>query len=40
MAELFGVTPQNITLHLKNVFEDGELNKTSTCKESLQVQKE
>ena len=25
MAELFQTTPQNITLHLKNIFEEGEL---------------
>jgi hypothetical protein len=25
MAELFDTTPQNITIHLKNVYEDGEL---------------
>jgi len=25
MAELFQTTPQHITLHLKNIFEEGEL---------------
>lgn len=40
IAELFGVTPQNITIHLKNIYEDGELDESRTCKESLQVQKE
>lgn len=40
MAMVFNVTPQNITLHLKNIFRDKELDKNSTCKESLQVQKE
>ena len=40
MAKVFDVTPQNITLHLRNIFKDGELNAKSTCKESLQVQKE
>jgi len=40
IAEVFGVTPQNITLHLKNIYKEKELNKLSTCKESLQVQKE
>jgi len=38
MAEVFGVTSQNITLHLKNIFDDDELDKKSTCKDSLQVQ--
>jgi prophage maintenance system killer protein len=37
---MFGVTAQNITLHLKNIYKDCELDKVSTCKESLQVQKE
>ena len=27
MAELFGCTPDNISLHLKNIFADGELDK-------------
>ncbi|NMB48755.1 virulence protein RhuM/Fic/DOC family protein, partial [Candidatus Kuenenbacteria bacterium] len=40
MARIFEVTPQNITLHLKNIFKDKELDKNSTCKEYLQVQKE
>jgi len=40
LAELFGVTPQNITIHLKNIFAERELNEVRTCKESLQVQKE
>ena len=40
IAELFGVTSQNITIHLKKIFSDGELDENRTCKESLQVQKE
>lgn len=40
MAELFQTTPQNITIHLKNIFEEGELDEISTCKDFLQVQKE
>lgn len=40
MAELFQTTPQNITLHLKNIFQEQELDPISTCKESLQVQQE
>jgi len=40
MAELFQVKPQNITLHLKNIFTEGELAQESTCKEFLQVQQE
>lgn len=40
IAEVFGVTPQNITMHIKNIFKDKELEEKSTCKDSLQVQKE
>lgn len=35
MAELFDATKQNISLHLKNVFQDGELDSTAVVKESL-----
>lgn len=38
IAELFQVKPQNITMHLKNVFADGELQEEATCKDFLQVQ--
>ncbi len=40
LAELFQTTPQNITLHLKNIYAEGELEETATCKDFLQVQKE
>lgn len=40
MADLFQTTPQNITLHLKNIFDFEELNEAATCKEYLQVQNE
>lgn len=40
MAELFQTTPQNITIHLKNIFDEGELKEDATCKDFLQVQKE
>jgi len=40
MAELFGVTVPNINMHIKNVFEDGELSEKATIKEFLIVQKE
>jgi hypothetical protein len=40
MADLFQVTPQNITLHLKNIYAEGELLEQATCKEFLQVQVE
>ncbi len=37
MAELFQTTSQNITIHLKNIFEEGELEVKATCKDFLQV---
>ena len=40
MAELFDATKQNISLHLKNIIEDGELDAAATIKESLTVQTE
>lgn len=40
MAELFQTSPQNITIHLKNIFEEGELEEKATCKDFLQVQQE
>jgi hypothetical protein len=40
IAELFQTTPQNVTLHLKAIFEEGELTEAATCKDYLQVRKE
>lgn len=40
MAELYQTTPQNITAHIKNIYDDGELDMDSTCKDFLQVQLE
>ena len=40
MAELFQTTKQNISLHIKNIFEEGELQDNSTVKEYLTVQPE
>jgi hypothetical protein len=40
MAELFQTTPQNITLHLKAIFAEGELTESATCKDYLQVRQE
>ena len=40
MAELFGVTPQNITLHLQNVYKTGELERAATSKDFLLVKQE
>lgn len=40
MAELFDCTTDNISLHLKNIFADGELAESSTSEEISVVQKE
>lgn len=38
MAQLFNTTPQNITLHIGNVYKEQELIQSATCKDFLQVQ--
>ena len=35
MAELFNSTRNNVTLHIKNIFQEHELDANSVCKESL-----
>lgn len=40
IATLYNTTPQNITMHICNIYADGELYELSTCKEFLQVQTE
>lgn len=40
MAKLFETTPQNITMHIRNIYDDDELDLTSTCKDFLQVRNE
>jgi hypothetical protein len=40
VAELFQVTPQNVTLHLKSIYKDGELDELATCKDFLKVRSE
>ena len=40
MAELFQTTKQNISSHIKNIFEEGELSENSTVKDYLTVQQE
>jgi len=39
MAELFQTTKQNISLHIQNIFDEGELIPEATVKECLTVQK-
>lgn len=40
IAKMYNTTPQNITMHVRNIYKDGELDENSTCKEFLQVQTE
>ena len=40
MAKLYGTTKNNISIHLKNIFNEGELEKNATVKKILTVQKE
>jgi biotin operon repressor len=40
IAELFGTTRENVTMHLRNIYEEGELSEEATRKEFLQVRKE
>jgi hypothetical protein len=40
IAELFQTTPQNVTLHLRGIFAEGELAEAATCKDYLQVRLE
>ncbi len=40
MAELFQTTPQNMTIHIGTIYEEGELVETATCKDFFQVRSE
>lgn len=40
MAEVFATTPENVLMHLKNIFRDGELEEAATTKDFLAVQTE
>ena len=40
MAELFQTTQQNVSLHVRNIYEEGELQEEATHKESLSVRQE
>ena len=40
LAELFQITPQNVTQHIKTIYEEGELPPEATCKDFLQVRHE
>jgi len=36
MAELFQTTPQNVTLHLRALYQESEIDEAATCKDYLQ----
>ncbi|MFK0572937.1 RhuM family protein [Endozoicomonas sp.] len=40
MGQVFGTTPENILMHLKNIFKDQELEELATSKDFLVVQQE
>lgn len=40
IAEVFATTPENVLMHLKNTFRDGELEEAATTKDFLAVQTE
>ena len=40
MGELFDTTPENVLMHLKNIFNDGELAEPATTKDFLVVRQE
>lgn len=40
MADLFETTPQNITQHIRTIYEEGEIEEDATCKDYLQVRQE
>ena len=40
LAELFQTTKQNVSLHIKNIFAEGELDPSATVKQYLTVQTE
>lgn len=40
MAELFKTSRTNIVEHIRNIYDEGELDKNSTCRDFRQVRKE
>ncbi len=40
MGEVFDTTPENVLMHLKNIYNTGELDKNSTAKDFLVVRTE
>ena len=40
LADLYQTSTQNITKHIRNIYDEGELEKNATCNSQLQVQME
>lgn len=40
MAHLYQTSPQNVTLHIQGIYDEGELSESATCKDYLQVRQE
>ena len=40
MAEMYQTTPQNVTMHIRSVYQEGEQAEPATCKQLLQVRRE
>ena len=40
LAEIYATTPQNISLHVGNIYQDGELNEEATRKKFFLVRQE
>ena len=40
LAKLFGVNQPAISKHIRNIYDEGELEKSATCNSQLQVQME
>ncbi len=40
MADLFSTTPENVLMHLKNIYNEGEIDQNATTKDFLVVRQE
>ena len=40
MAELFGISRANVAMHLRSIYDSGELDEAVTCQELSQVRQE
>jgi prophage maintenance system killer protein len=40
IGQVFGVTRENVNMHLRQIYREGELEREATCKEDLQVRQE